>query len=121
MQKVKKKNKAAIRHKVKERQEQQAELELNIEESFSPADAKDEDFDLDLDAAQFQGEKGQAGTRRKGGGGGEDDNITYVQEFDGDFDDTATGATSTITSTVDYAELRKRLYQRINELFGVSQ
>lgn len=49
-------------------------VELDIEASFSPTDAKEDDFEdieveeepeLDLDASQFQGKKGQAGTRTK--------------------------------------------------------
>lgn len=41
------------------------ETVLSIAETFEVANTKDKDFDLDLACANFQGKKGQAGTRTK--------------------------------------------------------
>lgn len=53
--------------------QQEEEDEVDLLEFADGVDADeelDEDYDLDLDSANFQGKKGQAGTRTRHGGSG---------------------------------------------------
>ena len=55
----------AQKRKLRPKQKSEAATVLDIAETFSPANAKEKDFDLDIGCANWQGKKGQAGTRTK--------------------------------------------------------
>lgn len=46
-------------------EDQEETIEFDLGDTFDVEEAKDDDFELDMDAAEFQGKKGQAGTRSK--------------------------------------------------------